>query len=178
MTRKKVTYSDYEDGAVEPEGAFDFGKHMADFEEVAAAKIADAEAQAAAEFDEKAKIESEFSAVKAELEEIKPKYDEFVAADEKRKADELDAQKNAKFAEYEDALAENADFAAIKEKKDELSVDEIEKECAVLYVKVNRKNNFSKQDSSTAVAGVLDDGDDNDSNCWMSEKYGAIHINR
>lgn len=178
MTRKKVTYSDYEDGAVEPEGAFDFGKHMADFEEAAAAKIADAEAHAAAESDKKAKIESEFSAVKAELDEIKPKYDEFVAADEKRKADELDAQKNAKFAEYEDVLAENADFAAIKEKKDELSVDEIEKECAVLYVKVNRKNNFSKQDSSTAVAGVLDDGDDNDSNCWMSEKYGAIHINR
>lgn len=69
-------------------------------------------------------------------------------------------------------------ICSYQEKKDELSVDEIEKECAVLYVKVNRKNNFSKQNSSTATAGVLDDGDDNDSNCWMSEKYGAIHINR
>lgn len=178
MTRKKVTYSDYEDGAAELEGAFDFGKHMSDFEEVAAAKIAEAEAKAAAESDEKAKIESEFSAVKAELNEIKPKYDEFVAADEKRKADEIDAQKNAKFAEYEDVLADNADFEAIKNKKDELSVDEIEKECAVLYVKINRKNNFSKQGSCAATAGVLDDDDDNDKNCWMSEKYGAIHINR
>ena len=59
-----------------------------------------------------------------------------------------------------------------------MSVDDIEKECAVLYVKANRsKNNFSAQNAGAAVVGVMDDGDD-DSDCWVSTKYGRIPVGR
>ena len=160
-TRKKVRYENYEDGAMVPAGTFDFGEHIASIEKKASERIES--------------VESDYSAVKSELDEIKPKYDEYVAADEKRAADELNAAKDAKLAEYEDALGESADFAAIKDKKDELSVDEIEKECAVLYVKNVRaaKTNFSKNPSSPAV-GIINDGDDDAPDGYVKTKYGDI----
>ena len=160
-TRKKVRYENYEDGAPAPAGVFDFGEHIASIEKKASERIES--------------VESDYSAVKSELDEIRPKYDEYVAADEKRAADELNAAKDAKLAEYEDALGESADFAAIKDKKDELSVDEIEKECAVLYVKNVRaaKTNFSKNPSSPAV-GIINDGDDDTPDGYVKTKYGDI----
>lgn len=160
-TRKKVRYENYEDGAMVPAGAFNFGEHIASIEKSAREKVDEAEAN--------------YSHVKEELDEIKPKYDEYVAAEEKRQADELNAAKDAKIAEYEDSLGENADFAAIKDKKDELSVDEIEKECAVLYVKTMRaaKTNFSKSNSSPAVS-IIEDGDDDDRDGYVNTKYGFV----
>lgn len=160
-TRKKVRYENYEDGAMVPAGAFNFGEHIASIEKSAREKVDEAEAN--------------YSHVKEELDEIKPKYDEYVAAEEKRQADELNAAKDAKIAEYEDSLGENADFATIKDKKDELSVDEIEKECAVLYVKTMRaaKTNFSKSNSSPAVS-IIEDGDDDDRDGYVNTKYGFV----
>lgn len=160
-TRKKVRYENYEDGAPAPANVFDFGEHIASIEKKASERIES--------------VESDYSAVKSELDEIKPKYDEYVAEDEKRAADELNAAKDAKLAEYEDALGESADFAAIKDKKDELSVDEIEKECAVLYVKNIRaaKTNFSKNSSSPAVS-IINDGDDDTPDGYVKTKYGDI----
>lgn len=160
-TRKKVRYENYEDGAPSPANVFDFGEHIASIEKKASERIEN--------------VESDYSAVKSELDEIRPKYDEYVAAEEKRQADELNAAKDAKLAEYEDSLGESADFAAIKDKKDELSVDEIEKECAVLYVKNLRtaKTNFSKNPSSPAV-GIINDGDDDTPDGYVKTKYGDI----
>ena len=160
-TRKKVRYENYEDGAPAPANVFDFGEHIASIEKKASERIES--------------VESDYSAVKSELDEIKPKYDEYVAANEKRAADELNAAKDAKLAEYEDTLGESADFAAIKDKRDELSVDEIEKECAVLYVKNVRaaKTNFSKNPSSPAV-GIINDGDDDTPDGYVKTKYGDI----
>ena len=181
--RKKLCYEDYVEGVSAPEGSFDFGKHIADIEEVAFTKVNDAnEKVATAEADkataeaDKAAAETNYSQIKADYDDIKPKYDAYVQADEQRQAAELDAQKDAKFAEYEDTLAENAGFAALKERKGELSVDDIEKECAVLYVKANRtKTNFSKT-GSTVVVGVMDDGDVADG--FIQTKYGNIPVKR
>ena len=160
-TRKKVRYENYEEGAVMPTGAFSFGEYISSIEKNASEKIE--------------KVEAEYSQVKSELDEIKPKYDEYVAAEAEREVAEINAAKDAKFSEYEDVLGDNAEFAAIKEKREELSVDEIEKECAVLYVKTTRaaKINFSKN-SNAAVIGVMNDGDDDVIDGYVSTKYGYI----
>lgn len=160
-TRKKVRYENYEEGAVMPTGAFSFGEYISSIEKNASEKIE--------------KVEAEYSQVKSEFDEIKPKYDEYVAAEAEREVAEINAAKDAKFSEYEDVLGENAEFAAIKEKRDELSVDEIEKECAVLYVKATRaaKTNFSKN-SNVAVVGVMNDGDDDVIDGYVRTKYGDI----
>lgn len=172
--RKKVSYQDYEESAPVLEGAFSFGEHIAAFEKVVGEKLEDANGKIAEVESEFEKVQSEFNEAKSELDEIKPKYEEYEAAEAQRKADKLNAEKDAKFAEYEDMLADNADFAAIKEKKDELSVDEIEKECAVLYVKAARaaKANFSKNNSSPAV-GIIDDDDDVQDG-YVNTKYGFV----
>ena len=176
--RKKISYEDYEEGAVAPEGAFDFGKHIANIEETAFTKVNDANVKVEDAERAKSEAETNYTAIKADYDEIKPKYDAYVQADEQRQAEELNAQKDAKFAEYEDVLSENADFVALKERKVELSVDEIEKECAVLYVKANRaKNSFSKtQSTSTAIGVPVDDGDNDDD--YIDTKYGRIRKSR
>lgn len=179
-SRKKLRFENYEEGSTAPEGAFDFGKHIADIEEKAVAKVTDAEAKFTEAEEAKNEFESNYTQIKSEYDEIKPKYDEYVLAEEQRMAEELNAEKDAKFAEYEDALSESAEFAALKEKKDEMSVDDIEKECAVLFVKANRaKSNFSKTNSTAAVVGVLNDNDDEVLDGYVStKKYGNIHVGK
>ena len=169
--RKKIKYENYEDGVPVPEGGFEFGEHIAKIEETAFEKVNAAE-------EAKVKAEAEYAKAKADFEEIKPKYDKYVLDEEKRKNDEINAAKDAKFAEYEDELSESAEFAALKEKKVDLSVEDIEKECAVLYVKASRsKSNFSAQNDGYAVVGVIDDSCDDD-NCWHSSRYGTIRTGR
>ena len=174
--RKKVRYENYEEGIVVQEEVFDFGKHIAEIEEAAYSKVQEANEKATTFEEEKANAEANYSQIKADYDEMKPKYDAYVLAEEQRQAAELDAQKDAKFAEYEETLAENEDFVALKERKHEMSVDEIEKECAVLYVKATRsKSNFSKT-GSTVVVGVLDDGDN--AKGFIQTKYGDIPVRR
>lgn len=176
--RKKLRYEDYEEGSVEHDGGFDFGKHISDISEVAFAKVNDANAKVEEVEQAKAEVEANYTQVKAEYDEIKPKYDEYVQIEEQRQHDELNAQKDGKFAEYEDVLGENPDFVALKEKKDEMSVEDIEKECAVMYVKASRsKASFSKGGSASAIIGVLDDGDDHIDG-YVETKYGLIHTGR
>lgn len=123
-------------------------------------------------------LKSDYETIKAEYETIKPKYDEYVQAEAQRAEDELNAQKDAKFSEYEEFLGDNAEFQALKEKKGEMSVDDIEKECAVMYVKASRANqfSFSKTGSTSAVVGVFED--DSDSGEYINTKYGPIRKTR
>lgn len=176
-SRKKIRFENYEEGTAVPAG-FEFGEHIAKIEETAFEKVSAAEEKVFEVEEAKVKAEAEYAQVKADFDEIKPKYDEYVLDEEKRKNDEINAAKDAKFAEYEEELCDVAEFAALKEKKDDLSVDDIEKECAVLYVKASRsKNNFSAQNAGAAVVGVIDNGNE-EADCWMSAKYGAVHIGR
>lgn len=171
-SRKKVRYEAYEEGTDGLAGAFNFGAHIADIEHKASEKVAEVEAQ-------KNSIETECTQVKEELDDIKPKYDQYVADEKKREEDAVNAEKDAKFAEYEDLLSENADFAALKEKKAELSVDEIEKECAVMYVKASRaKSSFSKANQGSAVVGIMSDDNDDRMDEYAHTRYGDIKINR
>ena len=175
--RKKLRYENYEEGS-SVEGAFDFGKYIENIEETAFTKVNEANEKVATAESDKATAEANYSQIKADYEEIKPKYEDYVRADEERQAAELNAQKDAKFAEYEDALSENAEFVALKERKSELSVDDIEKECAVLYVRTNRpKPNFSKTGSTPVTVGVMDDSDVVDSG-FIRTKYGNIPVRK
>lgn len=171
--RKKVVYEDYEEGAEEPTGAFDFGEYISSVESETSAKVVEFESKITEIEDEKSKVTADYEQIKSEYDEIKPKYDEYVQAEQKREADELNAQKDAAFAEFESDLSENADFAAIKERKDEMSVDDIMKECALLHFKAIRgKNSFSNSNASSAAVDVIEDDDSKDG--YVHTKYGYI----
>ena len=185
--RKKLRYEDYEEGS-SIDGAFDFGKHIEEIENNAFAKIEEANTKASeaegrvSEFEAKVSeiemakntIEEKFNQVSAEFEEMKPKYEDFVKAEQARIEAELDAQKDAEFAKYEVILADDANFAALKEKKSEMTVKEIESECAILYTRKSlAQTNFSKSNEGVMTAGIINDSAKDG---FVETKYGFIPV--
>jgi hypothetical protein len=186
--RKKLRYEDYEDGS-SIDGAFDFGKHIEEIENNAFAKVEDAnakiseaegkisdyEAKVSEAETAKNEIEEKFNKVNAEFEEMKPKYEEFVKAEQARIEAELDAQKDAEFAKYESVLADDVDFAALKERKSEMTVKEVESECALMYARKSlaQQINFSKSNNSVMTAGLVDNGEKDG---YVNTKYGYIPV--
>ena len=184
--RKKLRYEDYEDGS-SVEGAFNFGKHIEEIENAAFAKVeeanekvSDAESKISeyetkiADFESaKNEIEEKFNQISAEFEEMKPKYEDYVKAEQARIEAEIDAQKDAEFAKYETVLTDDVNFAALKEKKAEMSVKEIESECAILYARKNLATNFGKSNDVVMTAGLTDTGDKDG---FVYTKYGYIPV--
>ena len=190
IKRKKISYEDYIDGESSIEGAFDFGKHIEEIKKDAFAKVeeaniktSDAESKVSeyeakiSEFESaKNEIEEKFNQINAEFEEMKPKYEDYVKAEQARIEAELDAQKDAEFAKYEAVLIDDANFAALKEKKAEMSVKEIESELALIFARKSLANgNFSKSDSGTMTAGLVDN---NEKDGYVETKYGYIKVGR
>lgn len=196
--RKKISYEDYVDGTSTPDNAFDFGKHISEIEEVAFAKVEEANAKVSeteekvsefeakiaeteakvAEFETaKNEIEEKYNQVNAEFEEMKPKYEDYVQAEQARIDAELDAQKDAEFAKYESVLTDNVEFEALKEKKADMTVKEIESECAILYARKNlAQANFSKADNGNMTAGLIDN---NEKDGFVSTtRYGYIPVSK
>ena len=180
--RKKLRYEDYEEGS-SVDGGFDFGKHIEEIENTAFAKVEEANAKVSeaeekvSEFEAaKNEIEEKYNQVNAEFEEMKPKYEDYVKAEQARIEAELDAQKDAEFAKYETVLADDVKFAELKEKKSEMTVKEIEGECAILYARKNlAQTNFSRSSESTMTAGLVDTGDKDG---FVETKYGYIKVRR
>ena len=184
--RKKISYEDYVDGSSAPEGAFDFGKHISEIEDNAFTKVEEANTKVSeaegkiSEYETKVseleaingETEEKLGQITAEFEEMKPKYDEFVQAEQARIEAELNAQKDAEFAKYETVLADDANFAALKERKSEMTVKEIESECAIMYARKHIASNFSKSDSGVMTAGLI--GNDNIDDGYIDTKYGRI----
>lgn len=180
--RKKITFENYDDGKSVPEGAFDFGVEIKNIEDTAFAKIEEANKavetanNAVTEItQEKETAEANYTQVKADYDEMKPKYDQYVADEKARQEAELDAQKDAQFARFETALGVDADFVALKENKANLSIQEIEDKCSVLFARKNLATNFSKSNSGSIVAGVIDN-ENNDGNGFVVTKYGNIPV--
>ena len=123
----------------------------------------------------KNEIEEKFNQITAEFEEMKPKYEDYVKAEQARIEAEIDAQKDAEFAKYEAVLADDANFAALKENKSEMTIKEIESECAIIYARKNLATNFSKADSGVMTAGLVDD---NEKDGFVITKYGCIKVGR
>ena len=185
--RKKLCYEDYEDGSA-IEGAFDFGKHITEIEDAAFAKVEEANTKVTeaeskvseyeakvSEFETaKNEIEEKYNQMSVEFEEIKPKYEDYVKAEQARMDAELDAQKDAEFAKYEEFFKDSTDFTALKEKKAEKSLKEIESDLAIMFAKKSLANpNFSKANDGAMVAGIVDD-ETKDGFAYY-ERYGYVH---
>ena len=174
---KKICFEDHTDEDVVFEGAFNFGKYVEEIENAAFSKVEKANTKVS-EFEmAKNEIEDKFNQVNAEFEEMKPKYEDFVKAEQARIEAEMDAQKDAEFAKYETALADDADFVALKERKSELTVKEIESECSILYTRKNlSQTNFSKSNDGVMTAGLIQDNERE--GFYYSERYGYVPTKR
>ena len=178
--RKKTRYEDYTETETQPTVLFDFGEHISKLEETAFEKVKDAEDKLETVQAEKDNIESDYTKVKADydsvsakLSEIEPKYNDYVVAEKQRKEDEINAQKDAKFNEFEAVLKDVTDFTALKEKKDELTVEEIENKCAVMFYKKQAQANFSTNPNGATTTKIIEPSDNNEGVVTTS-RYGNI----
>ena len=195
--RKKTRYEDYSEDVVVLEGAFDFGSHIAELEEIAYSKVTEAESKLEtveaekveaetnytniqAEFDttksELETVKSDYEVIKTKLDDIEPKYNDYVQAEEQRKVDEMNSLKDAKISEFEELLSDVTEFTELKDKKDELSVEEIENKCAVMFYKKQAQSNFAKKTDGVSSTRIYNN--EEDSKTVVSTKYGNIVIGK
>jgi hypothetical protein len=157
-TRKKIQYADYVEGEPEaPEGAFNFADEIKDFEAVCQQKVADMESSKDAIIAEK---DVEFTTKSEEYIELKDKFDEI----------EPKYKKTAIINQYSTALGTNEDFKKIVSDHKDMSVDDVESKCAVIY---SRQILFSKVDDKTKSSAINIPIDEGESNI-VNTKYGAI----
>lgn len=173
--KKKICFEDCAENDVVHEDAFDFGKHIEEIESIAFAKVEEANTKVS-EFEiAKNEIEEKYNQINAEFEEMKPKYDDYVKAEQARINAELEAQKDAEFAKYETVLADDVNFAALREKRAEMTVKEIEGECAILYARKSlAQANFAKVNDGVMTASLIQDGETE--GFVYSDRYGAIPV--
>ena len=89
---------------------------------------------------------------------MKPKYDAYVADEQKRQADAAEAAKDAEFAKFDQHLGDNADYINMKENRNDFTVEQIQNQCAILFTEKNLNANFSRKDKNPApmVADVFE----------------------
>ena len=182
-TRKKIVFEDYSGDATVVDNTFNFGDCVTEIENTAFEKVTVAETSmnnAIAEKDEavsaKETAETNYTEIKAELDELKPKYEEFVAAAQKKADEELCIKRDEMLAQFESVLSDCEEFATIKDNKADYSVDEIEQKCSVILFRKNKGMNFNKQNKN-AVIGIPDTQDD-EKQGYVTTKYGDIPVNR
>lgn len=173
--RKKLCYANYEDGSDQNTETAENGisaymtsmeQHSFDKTDELNSKISDIEA-------EKETISKDYASVKMQYDEMKPKYENYVQAEKDRLAAEETERKNEVFSRFENVLKDNADYVALKEQFDDLSVDEIETKCSVIFTKQNL--NFSKK-SDTAKVGIM--SYDKESESVVITPYGDIPVGK
>ena len=177
--RKKITYADYVDGETAPEGAFDFGKHISDIENTAFAKVSEAEQSVESANEAKGKVETEYADLKAEFDEMKPKYEAYEKAEAERVEAETKKAKEDVIAQYEVALKDEEKFVELKGKLDEYATaDDVEAKCAVMYARKNISTNFSvegKKNSTVLGASAIEDEVPDG---YVKTKYGLVRTGR
>ena len=148
-TRKKTTYTDFEEGA-EDSAPFVFEQAVSDV-----ATYMNSQIDAANE--EKATAEANYTAVKDELDEMKPKYDAYVVAEQQREAAAIEAAKDAEFRKFDQHLADSADYTALKKDRDKYTLEDIQSQCAIMFTQKNLNANIGRKpkETSAPVADVF-----------------------
>lgn len=167
--RKKIVYADYEEGTQIPNTAFDIGSHITQIEDIAKQKVDEANEKVT-------EIQAEYTKTKALYDEIKPKYDAYVKDEQERIKVSDTEKKNEIFTRFESALKDNVDFISLKDNfekglLDEISIDDIDSKCSVIYAKQNLGTNFSKNNSTK-----LEIMDDEIADKYVVTKYGNIPV--
>lgn len=175
-SRKKIRYENYEEGTTSDlEGAFDFGKHLSESEDTAFSKVKDAE-------EKRDEAVTDYENLKAEYDEIKPRYDEYVKAEKEAEETAIENQKDTIFKKFDAHLSDVTEYSKIKEDRDNMTPEDIEGKCSVLFAKktlsANTSTNYSKGNSGANSGIVNIQDDDGDEDNFVSTRYGNIPINK
>ena len=166
IKRKKATYVDLE-GAADDNVSTTFEKSVTDV-----ATFMNSQIDAANEA--KAEVETNFTTLKAEYDEMKPKYDEFVADAEKREKESIEAAKTAEFQKFDEHLADEAEYTELKNNRDQFTLEDIQGKCAVLFTRKNLNKDFSRKDGKKDKEPLAADVFTQQPSTASNSRYGIL----
>ena len=125
---------------------------------------------------EKSHMLDNYTNLKNEYDKMQPKYDEYVKAEQIRQENELREQKNREFERFEQALGNNEDFIALKNDIDNLTVEDINSKCSILFTRLSLENKLTfTQNNNAMTVGLENESDELDG--YVATKYGNIPVN-
>lgn len=146
--RKKVQFVDFEDGEEQESIVYEVVKDVE-------AKIEEKLNIAQNEVDE---TKTALEKVENELNEIKPKYEEYVKAEEEREYESIKKQKMEEFEKFDAFLSNNEEYISLKNDYEKYSLEEIKGKCSIIYTEESlTKANSAKKNKEEIVAGVVDE---------------------
>jgi hypothetical protein len=117
--------------------------------------------------DERANATAEFEKLKGDFNEYKNNYsthnEEVIRLknfETQKLAEERDVQETEIFSQYEEKLGEVAEFKALKESAKNFSIEDLEKELALLYVKKTANFSTNKKDKGIKIHVPKSEDDD------------------
>lgn len=126
--------------------------------------------------EEKSHMLDNYTNLKNEYDKMQPKYDEYVKAEQIRQENELREQKNREFERFEQALGNNEDFIALKNDIDNLTVEDINSKCSILFTRLSLENKLTfTQNNNAMTVGLENESDELDG--YVATKYGNIPVN-
>lgn len=177
--RKKLRYEDYGDGA-QTDTSLNFEKIVNDVLDASSKRIENANTEKEEALSNYEQMKTNYENLQNDFDEMKPKFDAYVEAEEAAMKEAVAAQKNALFQKFDKHLSDNSEYTQIKESADELSIDDIEAKCSILYTKkvlnTSPNTNYSKNNNVASV-GIPDIDDDAVDDGYVKTKYGMIRKN-
>ena len=182
--RQKITYSDYEDGeTVKDNTVFDtriedMNKNFSEKMETVTKEKEEAETQLGDITSQFETAKTDLETVKTQYEDVKSKYEVLATEKAEREKAETESQKEVLFAKFESVLGEDEDFQNIKADKDNMSVEDIENRCSVLFARKNLATKFSKkvEPDAPATVGIMGSVGDTDDSHVEIERYGSFSV--
>lgn len=157
MKRKKIVFSDLEDGEEGPTSSV--------FEKVYNEVIELYDARLTQVTEEKETAETNYQSMKQKVEEMEPKLNAYA----KKEAEMEKARKAELFEKFDSVLSDDADYLETKKNVDNLSVAEVETQCARIYTAKKMKLEFSHENRTMATPVLQDE-----SRYEMTERYGMM----
>jgi hypothetical protein len=165
-SRKKTKYENLEDGSNDNE-SFVFEKAVSDVADYMNEQINTLTA-------DKGTAEANYEAVKKDYDEMKPKYDAYVVAEQAREEAAVEAAKDAEFQKYDQHLNDVAKYTTLKSERDKYSLDDIQAQCAIMFAEKNLNSNFSRKGAAPMVAPVVEPT----SSVEVNSRYGVLPMKK
>lgn len=162
--RKKTQYVDLENDT-DDSGSLDFEKVVSD--------VADyVHGQLDTVTEEKNTAVQDYTTIKDQYDQMKPEYDKYVSEAQAREAEAIEAAKTAEFEKFDKHLSDNEKYAELKNKRNEYTLEDIQKECAILFTEKNINTDFSKNTNKDKglTAGIVEDK----SHGEINPRYGVL----
>lgn len=122
--------------------------------------------------EEKDTAEANYTSVKKDYDEMKPKYDAYVADEQQREKAAVEAAKDAEFKKFDQHLSDNDKYTALKNDRDKYTLEDIQSQCAIMFTEKNLNANFSRKEKGATP--MVTDVFEQTPQAEVNSRYGVL----